>query len=74
MNKKLSVKELAAALPKGPRGQPRSRGYVSAMRASGFKGSTLREALVWLTRHPNFTWASVYLPSNTRHRGSGKTE
>lgn len=68
MNKPLTVKQLAAALPCGDRGRPRSRGYVHAMRKAGFHGKTLREALAWLTRHPSFTWGSVYNPKETRRK------
>lgn len=68
MNKTLTVKQLAAALPRGVRGKHRSRGYVHAMRKAGFAGKTLREALAWLTRHPSFSWASVYSPKEKRRK------
>jgi hypothetical protein len=56
----LSIKELAAAIPPG-----RSRGYVQAMKRSGFKmpggKASFAAALSWLYYHPDFTWRGVYV-------------
>lgn len=61
----LTIKELAAEL-KDHEGRSRSRGYVHAMKARGFKmpnrKATLESALAFLAKNPGFTWRSVYRP------------
>jgi len=62
--KLLTVKELAAALPPGRSGKPRSPGFVHAMVAKGFpmpgRKASLESAVLWLNYNPLFTWSSVY--------------
>lgn len=69
MSKPLTVKELAAALPPGRTGKPRSPGFVYAMVSAGFpmpdKKATRESAVQWLYLNPNFTWSSVYAVSGT---------
>jgi hypothetical protein len=61
----LTIKELAAALPHGHTGKPRTRGYVSAMKKAGFqmpnKRATLAQAKRWLRLNPTFSWRKMYL-------------
>lgn len=56
----LSIKELAAALPKGPKGKERTRRYVYAMLHAGFimrkRRTTLTQALQWLRRNKGKLW------------------
>ena len=62
---RLSVKQLAAALPYPQGKKPRTAGYVWAMVRAGFimknKRTTLTRALRWMEKNPKFSWRNVYL-------------
>lgn len=69
---RLSVKQLAAALPYPPGKPPRTAGYVWAMVRAGFlmknKRTTLTRALRWMEKNPKFSWRNVYLKRLRRWR------